>query len=138
MTEPKNQYFVQFLNSLEQCDQKYNTYDDFFSFFISFSVFFPTLLLMILFLFNFLLIKGKYGVPKASYMVESGDSLYKAHWKFTLQGKNTVCTLQIHCKLLSFLLKKSCSNELKAVSTISNMSKYNVLAWKWIVVKLYV
>ena len=62
------------------------------------------------------------------------------------QSKKAVCALQLNYKLLPIHMEKSCRNEqminylsqLKAVSAISNMFKYNILAWEWIEVKLYV
>ena len=61
-------------------------------------------------------------------------------------SKNAVCALQINFKLLHFTLEEIYRNEevinnlsyVKAVSTISNMCKYNFLAWELIEVKLYV
>ena len=54
------------------------------------------------------------------------------------QSKNAVCALQINNKLLPFPLNKFCRNEqtsnsfsqLMEVSAISNMGKYNFLAWE--------
>ena len=61
-----------------------------------------------------------------------------------MQSKNAVFAFQINCKLLPFPLEKSYNNEqsinslskLKAVSTISNMCKYNFLTWEWIILKI--
>ncbi len=56
------------------------------------------------------------------------------------QSKNAVSTFQITCRVLSFVLENSWSDEqrinplplLKGVSAISNICTYNLLVWKWI------
>ena len=53
------------------------------------------------------------------------------------QSKNAVCALKINCKLFPFPLEKSWRNKQTInISTLSNMCKYNLLAWEWIKVKL--